>query len=298
MNQRKASAGAGAAVSARSAPLLVLSGKVRRRRSAILPACTSRMPPATNASASRPRAAATRSGGTAAAREARYARDRRDDPPLVPQLRAGLRARTAPSAVAARRRVASRRGLHPEQRAAALSLAGCRPGGEGARYPGAIPCSFMRRVAHTTPTTRPTSSLDSADKHGGEARLPVAHGLVAGDAAVREEHRRQIALATFVARSPQHDQQHRVGRVLAVLGRRAGALAQRRAPGLRGGRGRGTAAWAGQGYSLQRRAPSRRYQHDLVRTIPRPSSDTTIRKTRCCPCGQRHSQTAGPGQRA
>ncbi len=51
----------------------------------------------------------------------------------------------------------------------------------------------------------------------GEARLPVAHGLVAEDEAADQEHLREVAQAEPVAPPPQHDQEHEVGRVLEVV---------------------------------------------------------------------------------
>jgi len=88
----------------------------------------------------------------------------------------------------------------------------------------------------------------------GEARRPVADGLVAEDTPARQEHRRAIPQAQRVAQPSAHDEQHAVGRVLPVVVRCAGplvaepptartparALAEDGTPSLRGGRGRGT----------------------------------------------------------
>ncbi len=86
-----------------------------------------------------------RCGG--ATRRARHDLDARDGAPVVSPVRPGRRERTAPSATAARRHVAPRRGVHPEQRSAARSLAGGRPGRQRARYPGAAPARSGRRRA-------------------------------------------------------------------------------------------------------------------------------------------------------
>ena len=65
----------------------------------------------------------------------------------------------------------------------------------------------------------------------GEARLPVADGLVAEDEAPRQEHLRQVPQAQLVAQPPQHDEQHEVGRVLQVVVGRAGPLVEDPAAG-------------------------------------------------------------------
>ena len=71
----------------------------------------------------------------------------RDDPPVVRQVWAGLRQPAVPTAVQARRQVASRRGLHQNQRHTALLVAGGRPARERARCAGPVAPKRQRRQA-------------------------------------------------------------------------------------------------------------------------------------------------------
>ena len=135
------------------------------------------------------------------------------------------------------------------------------------------------------PGARRASALgaEPGGQERGEARLPVADGLVAEDEAPLEEHLREIAQAQRVTQPPEHDEQHQVGRVLPVVERRAGALvadpaaptaAERTLPaggasGLRGGRGRGTV-----------RAGHRQLLHDAVNAATLPA------------CGQPHQSSS------
>ena len=87
----------------------------------------------------------------------------------------------------------------------------------------------------------------------GEACLPVADGLVGEHEAAGQEHLGEVAQAALVPEPPQDDEQDDIGRVLQVVGGRAGplvadpaagvaaegALVERGAPGLFGGRSGG-----------------------------------------------------------
>ena len=125
----------------------------------------------------------------------------------------------------------------------------------------------------------------------GEARLPVAHGLVAEDEAALQEHLGQVAQAQLVAQPPQHDEQDEIGRVLQVIVGRAGALvedpaaaaaaegaiAERGAPRLLGGRGRGTVG-AGHGHLLHATANAATLPERALPDNPCLNSDASLQR--------------------
>jgi len=58
----------------------------------------------------------------------------------------------------------------------------------------------------------------------GEARLPLADGLVREGEAARQEHLGEVTQAELVAETPEDNEQRDVGRNLQVVERRARAL--------------------------------------------------------------------------